>query len=191
MKIRFIKEFRGPGFITKVGETANSKDAVKPAEAREWYKWLIDAGFAKEIGESGWWKPQKGDTYYVTNYDGCVTTNTWDGCAIDLARHKRGECFKTERAADRWSGYLKAVATVRQDEGVLTPAQTWKHGQDDYLYYVYATRSGNLDVFWLDIDDDFIPVNAIYFDSKNAALASLNKHRSEWEMIANYDWSRG
>ena len=191
MKIRFIKEFRGPGFITKVGETADSKDAVKPAEARKWYKWLIDAGFAEEVKESGWWKPKLGEGYFFLSNTGEVELYSWENDEIDEYRYSVSNCFNTKDAAERYRDYLKAIATVRQDEGVLTPAQTWKHGQDDYLYYVYATRGGNLDIFWMDIDDDFIPANAIYFDSKNAVLASLNKHRSEWEVIANYDWSRG
>lgn len=35
MIIKIIKEFRGPGFITRVGETADSKRSEEPDKAEE------------------------------------------------------------------------------------------------------------------------------------------------------------
>lgn len=190
MKIKLTKDFR----VVNYDRCRYSKKVYSTGEVTSFddedAQWLIDNGFAEEVKESDWWKPKKGDTYYVTNYDGCITTNTWDGCAIDLARYKRGECFKTERAADRWSGYLKAVATVRQDDGVLTPEQIHDECQDSCIYYVGVRQNGQLAVDCILVERDTIIASSIYFDTYKQAEASLDEHLNEWRIISNYDWSR-
>lgn len=185
MKIRIIKEFRGPGFITRVGETADSKRSEEPGKVEEWYKWLIDSGFAEEVKESGWWKPKFGEEYYFLTNTGKVDADTWYNYELDEHRYSMGECFKTEKAAEAWRDYLKAVTTVRQDKGVLTPEQATKNG---YIYYICVHNEFGLVVHGFNAD--YVSVNTVLFDTREHAQASLDKHPDEWKIIANYDWSR-
>ena len=189
MKIKFIKEFRGPGFITKVGETADSKDAVEPAEARGWYKWLIDAGFAEEVKESGWWKPKKGEDYYFLSNVGEVIAEPCLNSEVDEFRYLVGNCFKTKDAAVRWRDYLKAVATVRQDEGVLTLKQIRDVFIKHYRW-VFIIINDIVRCRKYVADTRLIRPGDVCFDTKEHAQASLDKHPDEWKTIANYDWSR-
>lgn len=65
MKIKFIKEYRaigdfgmpGKAIIARsfIGDTADNLDD-------EDAQWLIDNGFAEEVKELGWKKPDRGDS---------------------------------------------------------------------------------------------------------------------------------
>lgn len=191
MKIKFIKEYRA---IPLSGGIDNDwgcyKDEVKDVHDDQG-QWLIDNGFAEEVKESGWWKPKLGDIYYVVYPDGLIASCTWDGCTVDENRFSNGACLKTEEAAYRYRDYLKAIATVRQDEGVLTPEEICRF---------YESESGNIFVITTNFpvlavsqyENKFLSTaaGAIYFDTFDRAKASLDKHLDAWKIISNYDWSR-
>ena len=191
MKIKFIKEYRA---IPLSGGIDNDwgcyKDEVKDVHDDQG-QWLIDNGFAEEVKESGWWTPERDEHYYYVTLNGAVERATWFGTDIDWGRLRMGYVFKTENAAYRYRDYLKAVATVRQDEGVLTPEEICRF---------YKNESGNIFVITTNFpvltvsqyENKFLSTaaGAIYFDTFGRAKASLDKHLNEWKTIANYDWRR-
>lgn len=197
MKIKFIKEYRAfqdfegsfeASNIYEVGEIKN----VTSESAR----WLIDNGFAEEVKESGWWKPKYGDKYYFIDDSGYIKCDTWDNSFWEVDRYKMGNVFKTEEAVKRYRDYWEAIATVRQDEGVLTPEQVNELIKDEGLaYYVgYMVNRDNEKVLCgctMDFCECWMPVGVILFDSEAHADRSLRKHPDEWKIIVNYDWSRG
>lgn len=187
MKIKFIKDYRFIGNDPDDGsDTTVKTGSVVDLENDESTKWLIDNGFAEEVKESGWWKPKNGDTYYVAYPDGLIASCTWDGCTVDLNRFLNGAVFKTEGAAGRWRDYLKAIATVRQDEGVLTPEKVRETLNQDGTVYTVGTNATALSVkhFYN------ASAGAVYFDTIYNANTSIGNHLDEWKIIANYDWSR-
>ena len=185
MKIKFIKEYVAvdpvptSGIIHRyrVGET----EEITPYTAQ----WLIDNGFAKEVKESGWWKPQNGETYYFIDGDGTILYDKYKDTFYNKYRVSVGNCFKTYFAADKCRDYWEAIATVRQDEGVLTPEEAAKSG---YNYYIWIHDEFGLEVHGFNAD--YVSVNTVLFDTREHAQASLDEHPDEWKIIANYDWSR-
>lgn len=129
--------------------------------------------------------PQKDAPFWSISADGSSFQDTWLNHPIDRARMAIGNVFKTKEAADRFAEYLKAMATVRQDEGVLTPEQVVKDG---YVYYICDNNKFGPLVYGSHVD--CVSVNTILFDTKEHAQASRDKHHDEWKIIANYDWSR-
>ena len=150
------------------------KDDIKHFD--EWFE---------EVKESGWWKPKFDEEYYFLDNTGDVDVYPWQNDEIDEYRYSVGNCFKTEKAAERYRDYLKAIATVRQDEGVLTPEQAANNG---YIYYICTHNEFGPVVHGFNAD--YVSVNTVLFDTREHAQASLDKHPDEWEIIANYDWSR-
>ena len=196
MKIKFIKEYRAfqdfegsfeASNIYKIGDT---KDVATKAA-----QWLIDNGFAEEVQESGWWKPKHGEKYFYIGHDGVVYSCTWKNDELDNGRLELGLIFKTKKAGVYCRDYLEAIATVRQDEGVLTPEQVDELIKDEGLaYYVgYMGNRSNGEVLCgctMSFDECWMPVGVILFDSEAHADSSLSKHPDEWKIIVNYDWSR-
>ena len=135
--------------------------------------------------KSGWWKPKFDEKYYFVDGSGKVDAEPWLNDELDDIRYSMGNVFKTKEAAERWRDYLKAIATVRQDEGVLTPEQATKNG---YIYYICVHNEFGLVVHGANAD--YVSVNTVLFDTREHAQASRDKHPSEWKIIANYDWSR-
>lgn len=190
MKIKFLKEYkflRGFENDVKFTTTQIFKDAiidtVEDEVPDEDVQWLIDNGFAEEVKESGWWKPQSNEKYYYLAASGEVYIDSWVNGGLDELRYSMGVCFKTKEATKRWREYLKAIATVRQDEGVLTPEQAANNG---YIYYICTHNEFGPVVHGF----NYVSVNTVLFDTKEHAQASLDKHPDEWKIIANYDWSR-
>ena len=184
MKIKFIKPFR---LYNPVGDDVMMGEGAIENMKEDYAEWLIDNGFAKEVQESGWWKPKNGVDYYYVRDDGVIVSR--DGFLSlsndDDKRFSIGNCFKTKPAAERYRYYLKAIATVRQDEGVLTPKQAAENG---CIYYICTHNE-----FGPVVHKYYAactPVNTVLFDTREHAQASLDKHPDEWEIIANYDWSR-
>lgn len=145
--------------------------------------------------KSGWWKPKHGQRYYYTGEYGRIKVGTWNDCLWDKNLYAMGDVFKTYGATERYCDYLKAVATVRQDEGVLTPTQVNELiKNEDLAYYVgYMGNRGNGEVLCgctMSFEDCWMPVGVILFDSEAHADRSLRNHQDEWKIIANYDWSR-
>lgn len=190
MKIRFIKEYvavdpaTNSGIIHRFGETEEIKDYTA--------QWLIDNGFAEEVKESGWWKPKFDEKYYFSNNFGELGVAPWSNDELDKARYSMGNVFKTKEAAERYRDYLRAVATVRQDEGVLTPEEVMRTaGGGNIIGEIVVNHGGwNLKACMLNTLAMLPSVGVIYFDTYQYAQASLDKHPDEWKTIANYDWSR-
>lgn len=189
MKIKFIKEYvavdpaTNSGIVHRFGETEEIKDYTA--------QWLIDNGFAEEVKESGWWKPKKGERYYFIDDSGCIKQDTWQNSFWEVDRYRSGNVFKTEEAVKRYWDFLKAIATVRQDEGVLTPNELQEKERDDKkVVFIGYDSMGHLATNPISLFSYDIVVNAIFFDNEMHAQSSLDNHRKEWETIANYDWSR-
>lgn len=140
----------------------------------------------EEVKQSSWEKPKVGDIYYTAYPDGVSVSRTWDGCPLDEDRFSYGACFKTKKAADAWKDYLKAIVTVRQDEGVLTPNDARKILVRDGTVYTIGINCQMVSV------KEFYNTSAgaVYFDTGYHAKSSNDNHPDAWEVIANYDWSR-
>lgn len=189
-KIRFVKEYRA----IKLNKQNASSQTFKYREGdvldevlNEEAQWLIDNGFAEEVKESGWWKPQNGEAYYSLNSYGSVSLCTcWKNDHIDRWRYSMGNIFKTEKAAERYCDYRKAIAIVRQDEGVLTPEKVRETLNQYGTVYTVGTNATALSVkhFYN------VSAGAVYFDTLYNANISIGNHLDEWEIITNYDWSR-
>lgn len=207
MKIKFIKDYainRGAcpldigGFDALEAEIVKANTVVDLKEDNdddafndELVKWLIDNGFAEEVKESGWWEPERDEHYYFVTPNGDVVSVPWLGADIDWGRLIMGNCFQTVDAVNRWRDYLKAIATVRQDEGVLTPEEIREMGQSKAIVYTIAyIGEKELSNVTCDLFDVYPCAGAVYFDTKEHAQNSLDKHKNEWKIIANYDWSR-
>lgn len=198
MKIKFIKEyctcFRDEENMIntetfKPDDTVSTSMEVDRYFTEELARWLIDNGFAEEVKEGKWWKPKKNEAYYYES--GVVTYRVWTDDESDENRFRIGNCFKTREAIEKWHDYLEANAIVRQDEGVLTPEELMDKSRDKVeVYYVGFDQRGFLCPNMISLFDHDVITNAILFDTHEHALASRNKHPDEWEIIANYDWSR-
>ena len=186
MKIKFLKPFR---LYNPVGDDVMMGEGTVENIKEDYAEWLIDNGFAKEVIESGWWKPKLDEMYYFLDGYGEARVQPWLNDELDEYRYSMGECFKTEKAAEAWRGYLEAVATVRQDEGVLTPEQAAKSYTG---YYVCINESSQLrtDLWAFNDEINRMPASMILFDAFEHAQDSLDNHPDEWKIIANYDWSR-
>ena len=187
MRIKFIKEYRA---IPLSGGIDNDwgcyKNEVKDVHDDQG-QWLIDNGFAEKVKESSWWKPKYDEEYFYVGHDSYVHPCIWKNDPIDNGRLKLGLVFKTEEAGIRCCDYLKAIATVCQDEGVVTPEQTARFNNG---YYIGVRTIGQLEVLSFDERWCCRAVNVILFDTVGNARASLDNHPDEWKIIANYDWSR-
>lgn len=175
MEIRFIKEYRallddGCCRTYQAGQT--------------WYvhitlaQWLIDNGFAEKV-EERW--PREGDKYWLVDTDGDTVCVKWENDEQDDKLKAIGNVFKTEELARRFIDYLKAVETVRHDEGFM------KKESDCYVSSIVENS-----VVGAVINSVAFRQHAgeFYFDTYEHAEASLEVHRSEWQTILNYDWSR-
>lgn len=193
MKIKFLKPFR---LYNPIGDDMTMDEGViDNMEKEDYARWLIDNGFAEEVKESGWWKPRFNETYYFVDGSGRVNAEPWLNDKLDDIRYSVGNVFKTKEAADRFASYLKAVARVRQDEGVIDlqgiceEYETEDNKYDDFCVYTVAFDLYLRKLVVTDADE-YISANAIWFDAEEHAQASLDKHPDEWKIIANYDWSR-
>ena len=200
MKIKFIKEyctcFRDEENMINT-ETFKPDDMVSTSMEEDRYfteelaRWLINNGFAEEVKESGWWRPSCGDRYYFIDDSGYTKYAKWQDDFWEVDRYRMGNVFKTEAATARYGNYLKAIATVRQDEGVLTPEQIReKESWHCDVYYIWKTIAGECRVMRLDLTVIHACPNAIFFYKAPDADASLEKHPDEWKTILDYDWSR-
>ena len=194
MKIKFIKEYRAlVGEALSGSATCAVGTVVDTTEKSA--MWLIDNGFAEEVKESGWWKPNYGDKYYTIRSNGECDANFWRENLYDKCCQAIGNVFKSREAAERYCDYLEAIATVRQDEGVLTPEQVNELiKNEDLAYYVgYMGNRGNGEILCgctMGFEDCWMPVGVILFDSEEHVDRSLRKHPDEWKTIVNYKWGK-
>ena len=130
--------------------------------------------------------PQKDDAFWSISFYGTSFTDIWGYNDYDKESMAIGNVFKTKEAAERYRDYLKAIVTVRQDEGVLTPDDVRKTlARDGTVYTIGISRT------MLSVNRFYnTSAGAIYFDTGYNAKTSLNEHQDEWKIIANYDWSK-
>lgn len=190
IKIKFIKEYvavdpaTNSGIIHRFGETEEIEEYTA--------EWLIDSGFAEKVKANEWWKPKKGEAYYYLDDSGIVTYRIWVDDNSDENRFRIGNCFKTREATKKWRDYLKAIATVRQDEGAMTLRGTIDAADVGAMVgrIIVNDMTGNLAVSMCNLHSDEPSVGTIYFGNCKQAQASLDKHPDEWKIIVNYDWGR-
>ena len=188
MKIKFLKPFR---LYNPIGDDVMMGEGAVENVKEDYAEWLIDNGFAKEVQESGWWKPEHGEEYWGINSDGRAFQDRWLKYSQDRIRMAMGNCFKTKAAAIRYRDYLEAIATVRQDEGVMTPREIESADScGRTVWCITYTFDSGLFVYTCRLAMLLPQIGAIYFNSRGHANASLGKHPDEWKIIANYDWSR-
>ena len=130
--------------------------------------------------------PRTDDVFWSVSSDGNSFTSTWGNDGYDKGRMAIGNVFKTKESAERYRDYLKAIATVRQDEGVLIPDDVRKTLARDGTVYTVGINCKMLSVEHLYNTS----AGAIYFDTGYNAKTSCDKHQDEWRTIADYDWSR-
>ena len=194
MKIKFIKPFRFIGNNPDDGsDDTVPVGHVVDLENDESTQWLIDNGFAEEVKESSWWKPRLDEMYYFLDGYGKACVQPWLNDELDDIRYSMGNVFKTKEAAERYGKYLQAIATVRQDEGVIDLQRAFDRREsvssDDFHIYTVA-YSFYLKRLAIVGAANFMSANTIWFDTEEHAEASCKEHQDEWEIIANYDWSR-
>ena len=188
MKIKFLKEFR---LYNLIGDDMTMDEgAIDNMEKEDYAQWLIDNGFAEEVKESGWWEPKHGEKYFYIGHDSYVHPCIWKNDELDNGRLKLGLVFKTKEAGTRCCDYLKAITTIRQDEGVLTPDELTRFCNSYAEIYYVCYRWGKLDCWLYSLDGRNPIAGAIAFSTREECQASLDKHPDEWKIIANYDWSR-
>ena len=193
MKIKFLKPFR---LYNPIGDCMMiTEGAIENMEKEDYAQWLIDNGFAEEAKEYGW-KPKYNEEYFYIGHDGSVHPCLWANDPLDNGRLKLGFVFKTEEATARYGNYLKAVATVRQDEGVIDLQgigeeyeTTPENKYNDFSVYTVAFDLYLRKLVVIDADE-YISANAIWFDTEEHAQSSLDNHPDEWKRIVNYDWGR-
>lgn len=98
-----------------------------------------------------------------------------------------GNMFKTEKSAQRFVDYLKAVETVRRDEGFMKISR--KINYDTYGYAI-SHSDWNKSLIAEKVES-INHAGQFYFDTSEHAKASVEEHRTEWKTILNYDWSKG
>ena len=183
MKIKFLKPFR---LYNPIGDDMMmGEGTVENMEKEDYAKWLIDNGFAEEVKESGWWKPKFNEEYYFVSNTGNVQLDPWGNDEVDEYRYSMGGCFKTNTSAKAWITYLKAVATVSQDEGFMAPFGQLDKGR--YGFGIFYDWAGNL---CAEEKNHRVLAGEFYFDNKENAEKSIDSHPNEWKIILNYDWSR-
>lgn len=196
MKIKFIKDYRFIGNDPDDGsDTTVKTGSVIDLENDESTKWLIDNGFAEEAKESGWWKPKCYKRYYYIGEYGRIKVGTWNDCLWDKNLYVMGNVFKTEEAAKRCRDYLEAIATVRQDEGVIDlQGICEEYETEDNKYNDFSVYTVAFDLYLRRLvvtdADEYISANAIWFEDEEYAQSSLDNHPDEWKTIVNYDWGR-
>lgn len=194
MKIKLTKDYR----VVNYDKCKYSKKVYSTGEVTSFddedAQWLIDNGFAEEVKESGWWKPEEDDTYYyVRDTMGMfsrdeVARQSWDYDEDDEYRYSIGNVFKTEKSARRFIEYLKAVETVRHDEGFMKYDKTY--GEVWELRRAYLDSEKFFTARQIEYEGLHY-LGAFYFDTEAHAIASVDKHPNEWETILNYDWGKG
>lgn len=128
--------------------------------------------------------PQAGKHYYTVRSDGGVISLEWLGDRFDEGSQAIGNVFKTEKSAHAYVDYLKAVTTVRQDEGVLTTEEADRHCVNGNRAYCLMPPGIVRNSF------SVVAPGGIYFKDTESAGASWDAHRKEWQTIMSYDWSR-
>lgn len=180
MKIKFIKDYASVDPATNSGILHGFGETEEITEYTA--QWLIDNGFAEKI-EERW--PRPDDKYWLVDTDGDIVCVKWENDEQDDRLKAIGNVFKTEKSAQRFADYLKAVETIRHDEGFMKQSR-----KIDYVpcgYGLYQDHSKSIVPSTVDCSAH---AGEFYFDTYAHAQASLDKHRDEWQTILDYDWSK-
>lgn len=176
MRIKFIKEYRaigdfgmpGKAIIARslIGDTADNLDD-------EDAQWLIDNGFAEKIENKSFCSS------FTHGYDDFDCPYVQVGFYTYNRRNANLE-------RDRFTEFLRAVNAVSKDEGFM------KEGECDWGYPIYKGGTLHVEDFPLFVEDSPVRAyaNTLYFDTREHAIASLQKHTKEWETICDYKWGR-
>lgn len=179
MKIRFIKPFR---LYNPIGDDMMmAEGAIENMEKEDYAQWLIDNGFA-EKATYGWLYDS---CEYYTLGAFCTVSAGWGGSEVDAFRRDCGLAFKTDELAQRFVDYLKAVETVRHDEGFMKQSR-----KIDYTPCGYGVYCGFGKSLIAGVSDITVYAGEFYFDTYEHAKASIKTHRDEWQTILDYDWSK-
>lgn len=183
MKIKFMKPFR---FIGNAPDDGSDSEVpvgyIVDLENDESAQWLIDNGFAEKV-EQEW--PVLGDKYWSVRVDGYTSFHEWGESSFYHDMKSIGNVFKTRESAQRFADYLKAVETVRRDEGFMKQSRKIDYTPCGYTVY----RSYDKSII-TEASDMAATAGEFYFDTYEHAKASLKAHESEWNTILNYDWSK-
>lgn len=97
--------------------------------------------------------------------------------------------FPNDRQEQRnkFTEFMEAVNTVSKDEGFMLQT-TRGDGVVDSDVATVIEKHGRLQVW--KVDYVYRRAGAFYFDTCEHAYSSITKHRSAWQTILNYDWSR-
>jgi len=163
MKIKFIKEFKYPGFDISSGAIKDSENYGFQNEVKGWFQWLIDNGFAEKVEENR-----------QLFSDASLNKNA----SIVNVLFQRSQT--DDGTAQRFVDYLNAVNTVIQDKGIMTTDK-----RNGYAWGIIMDDSGGVD-----ITTSKPAAGSLYFEWSGDAWASIKNHPDEWKIIANYDWSK-
>ena len=132
----------------------------------------------EEIKESTRWKPELGYKYYYISGDGHVYDNSWDDSRfVDNGRFEIGNCFQTEKEAERVVEYLKALAVVRGD----ATSKFDKVGNNFCVFYDTTNNYLTMGVESCDMGNGIFGLP--YFATVEDAQRSIEQHKNEWLTI--------
>lgn len=123
------------------------------------------------------WKPEMDQMYYFLASDGSVRDDDWNGWSLDDDRFKIGNCFQTEKEAERAVEYLKALAVVRED----AISKFTKDRKNWYVYYDTNLNSLMSSISCTMLDNGIFGLP--YFATKEDAQKSIEQHKNEWLTI--------
>lgn len=127
------------------------------------------------------WRAEDGEPYFYVNHDAEVLPSREDLCPVDNDRHRLGNYFQTKEEAQAHVNYLKAIAVVRDDAKGFEP--DWSDNEQPKFYVCYLPE-----IEWLSINETWQSAdNGVfglpYFETREGAQASIDKHKKEWETI--------
>ena len=131
----------------------------------------------EEVNGPTRWKPETDQKYYCLGSDGSAVDDDWCGLSIDRNRFEIGNCFQTEKEAERVKEYLKALAVVR---GGAT-SKFVKSRDNWYVYYDTDSNSLEPSISRSMLDNGIFGLP--YFATREDAKRSIEQHRNEWLTI--------
>lgn len=129
------------------------------------------------------WRAERGELYYCVDSNGLVASEMESRWGCDDRRHDIGNYFKSEAEAQAYADYLKALATVRDDAKGFEP--DWSDNEQPKFYVCYLPEIELLSIneTWQSADNGVFGLP--YFETREGAQASIEKHGAEWLTIFN------
>ena len=155
---------------------SENKDLIARLEAAEAEVAAVRAELAKAQEPEPWarWKPENGDQYWFVAYDG-PASHQWDSDYIDCNYHNSGNCFPTEKAAER---HAKRIRSMVPTCPVPKMGETfWEVCTGREGFYIYSGEwtgpKGGLVMY----------LSGRVFASKEAAKAWIAKFADAWTTL--------